>query len=293
MKNGLLGMTMGWLLAAGTPGYVATAQELLDNAVPSQSAAAPASVEVLKQKFEAINSSPSSPGINEVIKLYQAGVDKGVIETYIRNSNIPGPSPKELIYLHEQKVPEEVVKALIDHGRELKQSTQNPQAVAPQANPGQTDSSYSTGPTYNNYVYNAPSTSPGMSEEPSYSNASTGNGSAIIIPYNPYRNYYNAYYSPPFYSPSWYSYSPYFPSYAPGYPYGYSSYYPDAYCGGPYRYFGPSYSSYGYNFGLRYGPGYGGYGYGWRGPAYGYRSYPYQHGPVGAYHGSAGIHYRR
>lgn len=263
MKMDVLGIAIASVTLMAAAGQSAWAQEDTPTVVippsviqPDNAATggpAPASVQELKDKIDAINNSRSATGVDEVVKLFQAGVDKGVIETYIRNSRIPAPTPKDLIYLHGQGIPEDLVKALIDHGREMRQADAT--AAAPQNS--QADNAMPIapyGPTYNNYVY-----APGAAATaPSYSSDDSASSSSVtVIPYNPYRNYYQSYYSAPFYSgwgspyygspSSWY-WSGYYNYCWPSYGYGYSFPYRNTFYSG----FGPNY--YG---GLRgFGPNY-------------------------------------
>ena len=269
MKKVVVGTLMAGLMVSGLVGQINAAEEETptptapavapaENVTPEQPApapvtpeppsTAPASIEKLKAKVDEINaSSGTGTKMTDVVKLYKAGVKTGVIETYVRNSRIPAPTPEDLVYLQEQGVPEEIVKALIEHG----QSMANSSGTAVGA-PPPTDSSQVTQPgaTYNNYVYNSPAQMPSAATYPAQmpsivrypdytSTAYQNNSSLLIIPYNPYRNWDQSYYAPPFWGNYYYSspwYSPWSYGCAPYRPY-YNSYYSFGrpYYGGHYR----------------------------------------------------------
>ncbi len=267
MNKVVVGTLMAGLMVSGLVGQINAAEEETptptapavapaENVTPEQAApapvtpeppsTAPASIERLKEKVDEINAnSGTGTKMTDVVKLYKAGVKTGVIETYVRNSRIPAPTPEDLVYLQEQGVPEEIVKALIEHG----QSMANSSGTAAGAPPPTDSSQVQPGTTYNNYVYNSPGQQmPAVVRYPDYtSTAYQNNSSLLIIPYNPYRNWDQSYYAPPFWGSYYYS-SPY---YSPWYNYGpyYNSYYgrPYAY-GGYYR--GPYHGRYGYRGGL-------------------------------------------
>ncbi len=272
MKNVVLGTLLAGLMVTGFVGLTNAAEEEtptqpatpptevitppappVENVAPPQPATAPASIERLKEKVDAINAAAGTgTRMQDVVKLVKAGVNTGVIETYVRNSRIPAPTPEDLVYLHEQGVPEDIVKALIEHGQSAKASGTSavgaPGQTDPQqvAQPGVTYNNYVNNPPAQNYVYNAPSQTPQIVTYPDYSTTGyyQNNSSLLIIPYNPYRNY--GYYSSPFYSGY---YAP--PYYSYGYGYGYGC--------GPYRYYGSYYGGSYYRGGYYHG-GYGHYG---------------------------------
>ncbi len=232
MKIGVLGIAIASVALSTGVNLPAVAQEEVTPPVINNltsDGTAPASVQILKAKIDAINSSRSLTGVDDVVKLYQAGVDKGVIDTYIRNSQIPAPTPKDLVYLHEQKIPEDLVKAIIEHGREVSQASQNA-TPAPAMDSSALLAPY--GPTYNNYVYTVPDSMYG-------DNYTAPSSSVTIIPYNPSRTSYaadfNSYYWGSPYTYGGYAYWPYYGGYYGGYGRYYGSYW------GPYRYGGYAY----------------------------------------------------
>ena len=184
-------------------------------------APAPASMEKIKQKLETINAG-SPEGVEGIVKMYRAGVDKVVIDAYIRNSRLAAPTPRDLIYLHDQGLPQELVTALIEHGKTTPAATASSATAPAPATESGASLIAAPGTTYNNYVNNT--LVPGSSSPSTVDvvpAASTGSSSSVlIIPYNPYRNYYQSYYSTPFYGPYYYPTFSYY-----GYGYGPSWYY--------------------------------------------------------------------
>lgn len=62
-----------------------------------------------------------SAGIDEILKMAQAGVSAEVMKDFIENSNIPfNPSADEIIALKTQSVPDEVTRAMIKRGATLR-----------------------------------------------------------------------------------------------------------------------------------------------------------------------------
>jgi hypothetical protein len=190
MKKTVLLISM--LMLAGISAQV-VAQE---QSASSSNQPAPSSMERIKEKLNEMNSR-STAGIEGVVKMCQAGVDNSVIETYIVNSRLTSPTPRDLIYLHDQKIPQEIVNALIEHGRVVDDETARNTAVT-----SATASASVGNVTYNNNVY---SENPGAAPYAGYDYTSYAVNEPLIIPYNPYRSYGGSYYSPPFYSWSGYN----------------------------------------------------------------------------------------
>src|SRR5439155_8948873 len=80
-------------------------------------------------------------GVDEVVKMYQRGVETDVIQNYIESSSVPyHPSAEEIVRLHDAGVPSQIVTTLIRHGAKVQreanavyQQTQQPSAAAPNA----------------------------------------------------------------------------------------------------------------------------------------------------------------
>lgn len=73
------------------------------------------------------NADPEPPGIfiplalQEVVAMVKGGVDSSVIEAYIKNSGSAlQPNVNEILYLNRQKVPKELISAMIQQGAEQK-----------------------------------------------------------------------------------------------------------------------------------------------------------------------------
>ena len=57
--------------------------------------------------------------VTDILKLSQSQVSPAVLEAFIANSPVAySPSPDEIVYMHKQGVPDEVVAAMIRHGME-------------------------------------------------------------------------------------------------------------------------------------------------------------------------------
>jgi hypothetical protein len=70
--------------------------------------------------------------VTDILKLSQSQVSPAVLEAYIANSPIAySPSPDEIVYMHKQGVPDEVVAAMIRHGMELRRPSAPAEAMAP------------------------------------------------------------------------------------------------------------------------------------------------------------------
>lgn len=63
----------------------------------------------------------TSPGVDEVVKLYQANVEESVMLAYIDGSNVAySPGADEILYLNDIGLPQKVIEAMIQHGRVLR-----------------------------------------------------------------------------------------------------------------------------------------------------------------------------
>src|SRR4051812_41711741 len=70
-----------------------------------------------------------SAGINDIIKMVQAGISKELLKTYIENSPVPyNLSPADLIALKERGVADDITTALIKRGAVVRTQT-NPIAA--------------------------------------------------------------------------------------------------------------------------------------------------------------------
>ena len=78
-------------------------------------------------------------GVDEVVKMYQRGVETDVIQNYIESSSVPyHPSAEEIVRLHDLGVPSQIITTLIRHGAKVQreanaayqQSQQQPVAAA-------------------------------------------------------------------------------------------------------------------------------------------------------------------
>ncbi len=66
-----------------------------------------------------------TPGMTEIVKMQESGLEPAVIQSYIENSSIAyRPSADDLVYLHDNKVPSSLVTALIKRGAELRAQAQ-------------------------------------------------------------------------------------------------------------------------------------------------------------------------
>ena len=111
-----------------------------------------------------------SRGIDDVVKMLDAGVAKEVVKTYVDISPIPfRPSAEEIIALNQHGVPSDIVNAMILRGAMLRSQPTPAQPVvqtAPAPAPAQTTPAT---PDYF-YVYPGPATAPAYTPayEPSY-----------------------------------------------------------------------------------------------------------------------------
>ena len=109
-----------------------------------------------QQAVAPANTLQNSPGLNEVVKLYDAKVDPEVIKAYIRNSrSICNAGANEIIALKDHGVPSDVIAGLLQRDGELRaqamQAGQAPPAAPPPAYSAQYPAAANTtavAPTY-------------------------------------------------------------------------------------------------------------------------------------------------
>lgn len=94
-----------------------------------------------------------SYGIDEIVKMIDAGVDTATIEAYIQSSPTAyNPSAEDVIQLHERGVPSPIITALIRHGKALREKFAQSQSVSPaqpqQPPPANYGNSQPAQPTY-------------------------------------------------------------------------------------------------------------------------------------------------
>jgi hypothetical protein len=88
---------------------------------PNESAPPRAKPDVAKAK-KILEVMAFSPGVVEVIKLGEAGVEESVILQFIQNSPVAyHPSAQDIIRLREANISSPVISALLQHGGELRQ----------------------------------------------------------------------------------------------------------------------------------------------------------------------------
>jgi hypothetical protein len=172
-----------------------------------------------------------SPEINDVLRLLDAGVDRGVIRTYIENSRVAyQPTADELIALQQRGVPSDLMVAMLRRGGELRPRVPKTQA-APPATPVRPVPSV---------CYPTPTAYPVCTYDYTYASYPT----YVVYPSTRYVSAWCGWGWP------WY-----------GYGWGWPSYY----CGSRYYRYGWGWPSY-YCTWPRYGYGHGGR---WSGPGYG------------------------
>jgi hypothetical protein len=74
-----------------------------------------------------------SSTVREIVKMHQAGVENSVVRSYIQSTTVPyKATPDDIIYLHEQKVTDDLVTEWIKRGAELSGTATQPAQTAPQ-----------------------------------------------------------------------------------------------------------------------------------------------------------------
>src|SRR6266536_2828401 len=96
-----------------------TVAETKESTPPVPAVAPPAKSSGL-QKAEP--SARLSFGVDEVVKMYQGGVEADVILNYVENSSVPYHlNAEEIVHLHDLGVPSPIITALIRHGAKVQQ----------------------------------------------------------------------------------------------------------------------------------------------------------------------------
>jgi len=156
-----------------------------------------------------------SPGIRDIVKMLDAKVDVGVIQSYIKHSPTAfNPTASEIIELKQRGVPDELVTALIQRGAEVRTQLAQAQPSTPMASPNPTQTP--------GYASDYPMTAPDSSY-PYYAGYGYGYpyyGYGYGYPYNYWWNTYS--YWPWYYSPFYCGFHNCYHSY--GYCHGYSAF---------------------------------------------------------------------
>jgi hypothetical protein len=128
---------------------------------------------------------PLSYGVQEVIKMHQAGVTKDVILSFIHNTSLPYHLGKEgVISLQNLGLPQEIIQAINQRDAQLQQQHSQPTPVQTQPAPAPTANSYEAGTVQPPVTVATPSTPPPtITTDESYS----------------YPPYDSAYYGPDYY----------------------------------------------------------------------------------------------
>src|SRR5207237_2092480 len=72
------------------------------------------------QPTQAAQRTKFSFGVDEVVKMYQRGVEADVIVNYIESSSVPyHPSAEEIVRLHDLGVPSQIITTLLRHGAKV------------------------------------------------------------------------------------------------------------------------------------------------------------------------------
>jgi len=195
----------------------------VNSSQPSTSTApAAASSPKANGSTKAVQPAKLSFGVDDVVKMYQSGIEADVILNYIENSSVPYHlSSEEIVHLHDIGVPSPIITTMIRHGAQVHQ-----QANAASAQIQQKATEEAKAATANSNPPSAPVDSP-PAPVVNYTYA-----------YPSYVNPYPAYVYPSYY----YSYPRYCYSSPYYYRYGYSGY-RRCYPYGGYGYYG-GYSHY-------------------------------------------------
>jgi len=96
-------------------------------------------------------------GVDEVVKMYQGGVEADVILNYVENSSVPYHlSAEEIVRLHDLGVPSPIVTALIRHGAKVQQQAAAAYAQSQQKATEEAKAASAYANTYSAPVYTAP-----------------------------------------------------------------------------------------------------------------------------------------
>jgi hypothetical protein len=141
-------LLVGALMAAQLPAQDAQTAKppVPDRSAPGGTASASAGEENGKIKAGETAATKYSVGIDEILKMEQAGISKEVIKTYIDNSPIPyNLSASDLIALKERGVTDDLTTALMKRGAVVRAQA-NQAAVPGSAEPRASASGASLGP---------------------------------------------------------------------------------------------------------------------------------------------------
>src|SRR5437867_9493125 len=206
-------MTVATRLIAARSEPTKTSPESSDVSLsPTQPAAATEPALTPSAKTNVIKKSAQSArlsfGVDEVVKMYQGGVETDVVLNYIENSSVPYHlSAEEVVHLHDIGVPSQIITTLIRHGAKVQQQANAASALIQQK---ATEEAKAAAASFNPY-------SPAVYAPPAPAVTYT-------YTYPTYVNTYPAYVYPSYY-PSYYSYYSY-PRYCYSSPFYFSFGYP-------------------------------------------------------------------
>ena len=93
-------------------------------------------------------------GVDEVVKMYQGGVEADVIVNYIENSSVPYHlNAEEVVHLHGMGVPSQIITTMIRHGAQVQQQANAASAVIQQK---ATEEAKAASASFNPYSYYVP-----------------------------------------------------------------------------------------------------------------------------------------
>jgi hypothetical protein len=122
-------------------GLIATAALFLASAICAQEPNTAASAPQATAPYSAEAKQGPSPaprlsrGITDLLKMQERGIDKSVMRSYIESSPVAyQPTVEEIIYLHQQGLPDDLTTLLIHHGAQLR--AQSPVPAQNQASIG-------------------------------------------------------------------------------------------------------------------------------------------------------------
>ena len=134
-------------------------------------------------------------GVDEVVRMYQGGVETDVILNYVENSNVPYHlGAEEVLQLHDVGLPSPVITALIRHGAKVQQQAATAYAQSQLKATEEAKAASANANTYSTSAY-AVATPPVVpSAYPTYVDAGYP-----AYSYPSYYSYPGYYYSSPFY----------------------------------------------------------------------------------------------
>jgi len=131
-----------------------TVNETRESTPPEPAIAPPAKSIVTQKADPAVR---LSFGVDEVVKMYQGGVEADVILNYVENSKVPYHlSAEEIVRLHDLGVPSPIVTALIRHGAKVQQEATAAYAQSQQKATEEAKAASAYANTYSAPVYTAP-----------------------------------------------------------------------------------------------------------------------------------------